>query len=232
MTSALDDSIRSALAAIVAESPDLGTIATDHYAQLRQSFEQPRHPRRRSTLIAAALCVTAALGAIALVRRNPADEPVAPQAPAVSTSSPRPPASDSASSVSIGYLAVPTMDGGAFVFDGHEPRMGVAMHDPATALPQHTTSDVSVIYVGREQFGPLEQLTTGTEIDWVPIGGPAEIVFTVTSVLSYGVDTNPATTSTTGLIIVIDTADSSSGQRVVITAIQAMSPTTTVTTAG
>jgi hypothetical protein len=219
MNSTLDDSIRSALAAIVAESPDLGPVPTDHDVQLRRALERPRHPRRRFALVAAALCVTAGLGALALVvRRNPGTEPVPAPAPAVA---------DSVNSVSVGYLSVPTMDGGAFVFDGDELTMGSAVHDPSTALPQDTTNDVSVIYVGREQFGALEILPMGTEIDWKPTGANTEIVFTVTSVRSYDFNIDPATTTTNGLIIVIDTASPDSGQRIVITATQATDPTST-----
>jgi hypothetical protein len=119
------------------------------------------------------------------------------------------------------------MDGGAFVVDGHNLSVGLAVHDPSTALPQDTANRVSVIYVGREQFGALENLATGTEIFWRPTGANAEIRFTITSVNTYTVDTDPATTTSNGLIVITDPANPKSNQQIVITAIQATNPTTT-----
>ena len=224
MKSTLDDSIRSALTAIVAESPELGPVPTSRYVPLRRTLEQPRRPRRRVALIAATLCSTAALGVIALVLwRDTGDESVPAQAPSVATDSREPVATDP----SLGYLSVPTMDGGAFVVDGHNLSVGLAVHDPATALPQDAANDVSVIYVGREQFGALENLTTGAEIYWKPTEASPEILFTVISVRSYGANVDPATTTQHGLVVVIDPANPKSSQRIVITAIRATDPTTT-----
>ncbi len=223
MTATLDDSIRSALTAIVAESPELGPVPTSRYVQLRPTLEQPRRPRRRIALVAATLSVTAALGVVALVSwRDTGDESVPPQTRSVATDSIEPVVDPS-----LGYLSVPTMDGGAFVVEGHNLSVGLAVHDPSTALPQDAADSVSVIHVGREQFGALEDLATGTEIFWRPTGADAEIRFTITSVNTYSVDTDPATTTAKGLVVVTDPANPKSNQQIVITAIQATNPTTT-----
>jgi hypothetical protein len=219
----LDESIRSALAAIVAESPELGPVPTAGYVQLRRT-EQPRRTHRRIVLVAATLCAAAALGVIALVVwRDTGDESVPAQTPSVAHDSTEPEATDP----SLGYLSIPTMDGGAFVVDGHSLTVGIAVHDPATALPQDTANRVSVINVGREQFGALENLTIGAEIFWQPTGASAEIRFTVTSVHSFTLDTDPATITRNGLIVVTDAANPKSSQQIVITAIQVTNPTTT-----
>ena len=134
---------------------------------------------------------------------------------------------NSVTSASLGYLSVPTMDGGSFVVDGHTLSFGLAVHDPDTALPQSPTNDVSVMYVGREQFGPLEDLVVGDEIYWRPTGARVETRFLVTSDQTYDINVDPTTTATSGLVVVIDTALPNSGQRIVITAVKAASPTTT-----
>ena len=134
---------------------------------------------------------------------------------------------NSVTSASLGYLSVPTMDGGSFVVDGHTLPFGLAVHDPATRLPQSATNDVSVMFVGREQFGPLEDLVNGDEIYWRPTGARVETRFIVTSVLAYDVNIDPATTVTSGLVVVIDTAVPNSGKRIVITAVKGAIPTTT-----
>ena len=150
--------------------------------------------------------------------------------PSTSTASVTTEASTSARSASLGFLSVPTMDGGAFVADGHNLTVGIAVHDPSTALPQDTTNDVSVISVGREQFGALEDLVTGDEIYWKPTGANVETLFAVTSVRSYDRHIDPATTTRNGLVIVTDPANPKSGQQIVITALQPTDPTTTDTT--
>ena len=224
MKATLDDSIRSALAAIVAGSPELGPVPTGHYVQLRRSSEPPRRPRRRITCVATALCITTALGGIAFVLwRHTGDESLPTQTPPAATDSTEPVAAN----LSLGYLSVPTMDGGAFVVDGHNLTVGLAVHDPSTALPEDTANRVSVIHVGREQFGALENLPIGAEVFWKPTGANAEIRFTVTSVHSYTVDTDPATITTNGLIVVADPDNPKSRQQIVITAVQATNPTTT-----
>lgn len=119
------------------------------------------------------------------------------------------------------------MDGGSFVVDGHTPPFGLAAHDPSTALPESPTNDVSVIYVGREQFGPLEDLVNGDEIGWRPTGSTVDTIFAVTSVHAYDINIDPATTATSGLVVVIDTALPNSGQRIVVTAVKEANPTTT-----
>lgn len=221
MTSTLDDSIRSALAAVVGESPALGPVPTNHDVQIRQAMEPARHPRGRIMLAAVTLFVACGLGALAVaLRGDSGDEPVPPLAPAITTDVPATPDG-------LGYLSVPTMEGGAFVVDGDEPRFGLAVHDPATALPQDAKTDVSVIFVGREQFGPLEELVVGDEIGWRPTGASADLAFTVTGVHSYVLAVDPATTATNGLIVVTDPSIPKTGQRIVITAQPATSPTAT-----
>ncbi len=122
------------------------------------------------------------------------------------------------------------MDGGSVVVDGHTLPFGFAVHDPSTALPQNTTNDVSVIYVGREQFGPLEDLVNGTEIGWRPTGSEVDTNFTVTAVQALDINVDPATTATSGLVVVIDTALPNTGQRFVITAVKGANTTTTAVT--
>lgn len=119
------------------------------------------------------------------------------------------------------------MDGGSVVVDGHTLPFGFAVHDPSTALPQNTTNDVSVIYVGREQFGALEDLVNGDEIGWTPTGASDFTVFTVTGVQALDINVDPATTATSGLVVVIDTALPNSGQRIVVTAVKDANTTTT-----
>jgi hypothetical protein len=224
MKSTLDESIRSALAAMVADAPALGPIPADHEVELRPPFEPPRHPRRIA-LVAAVICIAVGLTATTILwQRDHANEPMPAQAPSA-------PASSAPVRVALGYLAIPTMDGGAFVIDGQQLAMGFAVHDPSTALPQDSKNEVSVIVVGREQYGALETLAIGTEIDWKPTGPRTEIVFAVTGVHLYDASIDPATTIENGLVLVIDTASPDSGQRIVITAVQAPDPTTTDTAA-
>lgn len=225
MKPTLDESIRATLAAMVAEAPELGPIPIGPEVQLRLLFELPRRPRRMA-LVAAVICVGAGSAAAAAIvsQRGDADEPTPAQAPSL------PASSAPVAEVSLGYLSVPTMDGGAFVIDGQQVAAGFAVHDSSTALPEDSTNEAAVIYVDREQFGALETLPNGTEFDWKPTGSSREIVFVVTSVRPYDTNTDPATIIASGLVVVIDTASPDSSQRIVITAVQATDPTTTDTT--
>jgi hypothetical protein len=126
--------------------------------------------------------------------------------------------------VGLGFLAVPSMDGGAFVLNGivghrlDEPTTGNALHDASTALPEHNADGGSLVYVSREQFGALESIPLGTEIEWTPTGGDTHIKFVVTSVRSYDVNTDPLATTESGLVVVMDTRNPDSGRQIVITA--------------
>jgi hypothetical protein len=213
MSSTLDESIRAALAAIVAESPDLGSLAVDDYVPRRPAAPR-RHPRRITVVVV--ICVVAALCTVALVLQRPSRDELEPARPPATTD--KSATADVTRRPSFGFLSVPTMDGGAFVIDGPEWRMGLAMHDPATPRPQDATNAASVIFVQREQFGPLEDLAVGAEIDWKPIGATVEMVFTVIGVHSYNANVDPSTTDANGLVLVLDTAGSDTGRRIVITA--------------
>jgi hypothetical protein len=224
MKSTLDESIRATLAAMVAEAPELGPIPIGPEVQLRPLLELPRRPRRMA-LVAAVVCVAAGSAAAAIVsQRDDANEPMPAQAPSL------PASSAPVAEGSLGYLSVPTMDGGAFVIDRQQLAAGFAVHDASTALPEDSTNETAVIYVGREQFGALETLPNGAEIDWKATGSNREIVFVVTSVRQYDANVEPATIIAAGLVVVIDTASPDSSQRIVITAVQATDSTTTDTT--
>ena len=125
---------------------------------------------------------------------------------------------------SIGYLAVPSMDGGAFVLDGivgqrlDQLTSGNAVHDASTALPEDSAHAPSLIYVSREQFGALETLAAGVEVSWEGAGSAESISFEVTSVHSYDVNTDPLAAATSGLVIVTDIGRTDSDRQIVITA--------------
>lgn len=111
----------------------------------------------------------------------------------------------------------------------HTPQIRAALR--AVRAPDVATTN-SVTSASLEQFGPLEELVVGDEIYWRPTGARVETRFLVTSDQTYDINVDPATTATSGLVVVIDTALPNSGQRIVITAVKAASPTTTdVTTA-
>ena len=111
----------------------------------------------------------------------------------------------------------------------HTPQIRAALQ--AVRAPDVATTN-SVTSASLAQFGPLEELVVGDEIYWRPTGARVETRFLVTSDQTYDINVDPATTATSGLVVVIDTALPNSGQRIVITAVKAASPTTTdVTTA-
>ncbi len=143
------------------------------------------------------------------------------------------PVAMTATNPAVGFLSIPSMDGGAFITDGvagqqlDELSHSDGVHDISTALPQDAGATASLVFVSSNQFGRLETLVAGTEIDWTPAGTQPAITFLVTSVHSYDINTDPLTTSKAGLVIVTDTENPGSGRQIVVTATRSDAPPST-----